>query len=402
MDDPRPAFSPHERPQSRRRAPERGPQVQRAVSGMNHPPSSMPAQRRTTLVAFLVLLMAVLVLTALLVWPYVLAATMGGILALLARPVLQWLQGHHLPPRVAAALVVLGVVLVLMVPLAVVVTKAVQQGLAIGHGLAADGVSLYSLLDHVSGWAPLERLLGSPAAVEAQARGWIQSAGTRATATLVGLVAHVPNLVLQGVLAALACFFLLVDGPRFRHWMIDKIPIAADVRVQVGQVFQETAISVIWATLAAAAAQSVVMLLTYLLLGVPAAFLAAGAAFLCAWIPLLGSSPVWLVGALYLYAQGALLQALLMVVSGLLAGIIDNVVRALLLKGRSKMHPLVSLVAIFGGIEMFGILGIFLGPILAAVLIALLQLWPAIGQRYGLLPDAQGGALQPRSERSSS
>jgi hypothetical protein len=49
----------------------------------------MPAQRRTTLVAFLVLLMAVLVLTALLVWPYVLAVTMGGILALLARPVFQ-------------------------------------------------------------------------------------------------------------------------------------------------------------------------------------------------------------------------------------------------------------------------------------------------------------------------
>jgi predicted PurR-regulated permease PerM len=144
------------------------------------------------------------------------------------------------------------------------------------------------------------------------------------------------------------------------------------------------------------------MLLTYLLLGVPAAFVAAGAAFLCAWIPLVGSSPVWLVGALYLYAQHALLKVLLMVVSGLLAGIIDNVVRALLLKGRSKLHPLVSLVAIFGGIEMFGILGIFLGPILAAVLIALLQLWPAIGQRYGLLPDAQGGALPPRSERSAS
>jgi predicted PurR-regulated permease PerM len=212
----------------------------------------------------------------------------------------------------------------------------------------------------------------------------------------------VPNLVLQGVLAALACFFLLVDGPRLRRWMTDKIPIAADVREQVGQVFQETAISVIWATLAAAAAQSGVMLLTYLLLGVPAAFVAAGAAFLCAWIPLVGSSPVWLVGALYLFAQHALVKALLMVGCGLLAGILDNVVRTLLLKGRSKLHPLVSLVVIFGGIEMFGLLGIFLGPILAAVLLALLQLWPAIGQRYGLLPDAQGGAWYPRSERSSS
>ena len=47
-------------------------------------------------------------------------------------------------------------------------------------------------------------------------------------------------------------------------------------------------------------------------------------------------------------------------------------------------------------------MGIFLGPILAAVLIALLQIWPEVGQRFGLLPGATGGALRPRSERSAS
>jgi predicted PurR-regulated permease PerM len=222
----------------------------------------------------------------------------------------------------------------------------------------------------------------------------MQSAGTGATATILGLAAHLPNIVLQLALASLAGFFLLVDGHRFLCWMTDKLPIAVDVRVKVVQSFQETAISVIWATIAAAAAQSVVMLLSYLTLGVPAAFLAAGATFLCAWIPLVGSSLVWLAGAIYLYAQEAMLQALLMVVCGLIAGIVDHVVRAMILKGRSKMHPLVSLVAIFGGIEMFGIMGIFLGPILAAVFIALLQIWPEVGQRFGLLPGATGDTNQ--------
>src|SRR4029453_3595039 len=138
-----------------------------------------------------------------------------------------------------------------------------------------------------------------------------------------------------------------------------KLPLAADVRVQVVQSFQDTAISVIWATLAASAAQSAVILLSYLTLGVPAAFLAAGATFLLAWIPLVGSSPVWLTGAIYLYAQDTILKALLLVAGALMAGLGDNFVRPpLVLKGRSKPHPLVSLVAIFGGIEMFGILGI--------------------------------------------
>jgi predicted PurR-regulated permease PerM len=184
--------------------------------------------------------------------------------------------------------------------------------------------------------------------------------------------------------------------------MTDKIPIAADVRVKVVQSFKDTAISVIWATLAAAAAQSAVMLLSYLTLGVPAAFLAAGATFIFAWIPLVGSSPVWLVGAIYLYSQDAILKAILMVVFGLIAGLVDNFVRPMILQGRSKMHPLVSLVAIFGGIEMFGIMGIFLGPILTAVLIALLQIWLEVGRRFGLLPGSKVGEFQPSSDMSSS
>ena len=145
---------------------------------MDHPPGSVPAPRRTTLVAFLVLLMAVIAVNIFMVLPYVLAVIMGSILAVLAQPVLQWLTGHHVPPRVAAAVVVLGVVLVILAPLAFFVTKAIQQGIAIGQGLAEDGVSVRSLLDHVSGWAPIETLIGSPDVFETQARRWMQSVGT--------------------------------------------------------------------------------------------------------------------------------------------------------------------------------------------------------------------------------
>ena len=100
---------------------------QERVRVMDNPPGSLPAQRRTTLVAFLVAHFA-MVIAALMILPYVLAVTMGGILALLSHPVFQWLKGHHVKPRVAAAVVVLGVVLVLIAPLSFFVTTAIQQG----------------------------------------------------------------------------------------------------------------------------------------------------------------------------------------------------------------------------------------------------------------------------------
>jgi predicted PurR-regulated permease PerM len=99
---------------------------------------------------------------------------------------------------------------------------------------------------------------------------------------------------------------------------------------------------------------------------------------------MIGSAPVWLAGALYLYLKGSVVKCVMMVGFGLITGVVDNFVRPLVLKGRGGMHPLVSLIAIFGGIQIFGIAGVFLGPIVVAVTIALLQTWPTVAQRFGL------------------
>jgi predicted PurR-regulated permease PerM len=73
-----------------------------------------------------------------------------------------------------------------------------------------------------------------------------------------------------------------------------------------------------------------------------------------------------------------------MIVIGLLVGVSDNIVRSFVLQGRDEMHPLVSLVAMFGGIAMFGIVGVFIGPILAAIVIAVLDTWPSVAAQYGI------------------
>ena len=348
-------------------------------------PSAVRPQNRVTLVTFLALLIIVLAVTLQMVWPYLLAVVMGGILALLGQPIFQKLRHRGVKPKLASILVTLGIIVLVIAPLSAFIIVAVKQGIAVGQRVAEnDAFSFQSILQRVSGWGPIESVIGSPESLERQARGWIQRAGSQATALILAVAGNVPNILLQLALASIACFFFLIDGKRFMSWMRGKIPLDSDVREKVVSSFKETAISVIWATLAAAGAQSTMMLVSFLALGVPAAFLAAGATFIFAWIPILGSVPVWITGAIYLYTQGMVAKAAIMIVLGLLTGVVDNFVRPLVLKGRGNMHPLVSLVAIFGGVGMFGILGVFIGPIIAAILISLLQIWPAVGQRFGL------------------
>src|SRR5690606_4955450 len=104
--------------------------------------------------------------------------------------------------------------------------------------------------------------------------------------------------------------------------------------------------------------------------------------FVLTWIPLVGSTPVWLVGSVYLWINAGVSRVLAMVVFGMVCGISDNLVRPWVLKGRGDMHPLVSLVSIFGGIKLFGIFGVFFGPILAAAFLSLAQVWPVVAGRF--------------------
>jgi predicted PurR-regulated permease PerM len=341
---------------------------------------------RTDLVVFLSLLLILSAGLMVLVAPFFLSIFTGALLALLSYPAYDALRKTRLKSKMSALLVTLGVLVLVVAPISVFVFLTIKQAIAIGHGLGSDGTQTFrAFLDRVGQWGPIKTLIGEPEAVERQARVWIQSLGKGASATILSVVSNVPGLLLQAVLASIACFFLLLDGKRFVAWIRDRVPLSQDVRERVTLSFKNTAMSTVWATLAAAAAQAAVMLSAFLILGVPAASLAAGATFIFAWIPILGSTPVWLAGAGYLYLQDDIPKTVLMLGFGMIAGVVDNFVRPLVLKGRGNMHPLVSLVAIFGGVGMFGILGVFVGPILAAVVISLLEVWPEVGRRSGLM-----------------
>jgi predicted PurR-regulated permease PerM len=147
---------------------------------------------------------------------------------------------------------------------------------------------------------------------------------------------------------------------------------------------------VVLASLAAAGAQASVTLVVFLALRVPGAFVAAGIVFVLAWLPMIGITPVYAVGAGWLFHEHGIVQVLLLVAGGFAAGVADNIVRPAVLGGRHQMHPLVSLVAIFGGIATFGLFGVLVGPILAAVFIALLDTWPIVARHCGIQVSETG------------
>jgi predicted PurR-regulated permease PerM len=89
---------------------------------------------------------------------------------------------------------------------------------------------------------------------------------------------------------------------------------------------------------------------------------------ICSVVPLVGSGIIWVPATIYLFINGSWIKAVILL--GWSAGIVsvaDNVIRPWILSGRVNLSPLVLFFALLGGVEVFGPLGIFLGPLIVSL-----------------------------------
>jgi predicted PurR-regulated permease PerM len=349
---------------------------------------SIMADRRTSRApayAFIGALALLLYLVTQMILPYLMAILMGQILALIAQKPYRFLRIRGVGAYIAGSVVAIGMIVLVIAPLVGFTIVAARQAVTLGQWLAsADHSGLVDVMTNVLHSTPVQAVVGEEFDLVHAIREQASSIGAQVSFMILELAKGAPAAILQLFLSTLAGFYLLVDGERFARWVAGKLPFDQNLRRQVLDSFRDTAISVVWASMIAASVQAALMTIGFAVLKVPGAFLAGGATFIFAWVPLLGSMPVLAAGLAYLAIQGAYTKLALMLVIGGIAGIADNFVRPMVLGGRGEMHPMVSLVAIFGGINMFGIFGVFVGPILAAVLITLLQIWPIVGRQAGL------------------
>jgi predicted PurR-regulated permease PerM len=134
--------------------------------------------------------------------------------------------------------------------------------------------------------------------------------------------------------------------------------------------------SVIVSTVITAGVQTVVALAGYLIAGVPQAVFFTGVTFFFALIPAIGAAAVCLVAALVLLVTGHLYMAIFLAVWAVaVVGLADNVVKPYLIKGDVETHGAVVFFALIGGIAAFGMIGLLIGPLAMAMLLALLHMY---------------------------
>ncbi len=188
---------------------------------------------------------------------------------------------------------------------------------------------------------------------------------------LGGLFTFLVNIAI----ALFTLFFMFREGQTVRRRLAAILPLT---REQVERLFsgiENTIIGTVYGGLVVAAVQGALIGLALWVFGIPSALLWAVAAAFFALIPLVGTAAVWVPSAIYLLATGHYIQAIMLAAWGAaVVGSVDNILRPLLMAGRVQMHTLLIFFAVFGGVTVFGFLGLFIGPVILAVTMTLLAM----------------------------
>lgn len=338
--------------------------------------SNETVARRT----FLVLVVIGLSLVAMVVQPFAYALLVAAILAGALSPVYRLLAAR-LGGRVnlAAALVTVALLVVVLIPLAFLATVAVRQAIDayayVRQTLESEGAA--GLTAHLPGflreWGT--RLTESLPEGDELARA-LTGPGGKAVLVVGTVVVSGAQAVLQTVLMLVALFFLLTDGRRLIAWVDQMVPLKAGQLVEILSEFRRVAGTLLISMLVTAGVQATAALGGYLVTRVPHPFFFALITFFTAFVPGFGAAGTVVVLAGTLVVRGHPVAGLILALWGVLAvGLIDNVVRPLLIKSGVEIHGGLVFFALLGGLAFFGPAGLIIGPLTLAFALTLARIY---------------------------
>lgn len=184
------------------------------------------------------------------------------------------------------------------------------------------------------------------------------------------------HLLIQFGILVIAVYFFFADGPGMVNSLIRLSPLDETYMHRLLVQFDQTSRAVVLATVLSALAQGVLSTVGFWLCGLGSLVMLFLATTFMALVPLLGPAVVWGPVAFYLgVVEGRWAAAIALILFGLtVVSMIDNVVKISVLQGKSQLHPLLALLSVLGGLQVFGPIGLLVGPMIVAFLQTLLEI----------------------------
>ncbi|MGJ3255597.1 MAG: AI-2E family transporter [Alcanivorax sp.] len=315
----------------------------------------------------------------------------------------------HRRNLVSLCTLVLCVVLV-VIPVLVVASSFVTEGVSLFQKVQSGELNLADYVDRIKQAFPwlqsaAERFDIDLERVKSQTVEAFTGAGQFLAKRALAVGQNTFQFFLNLGLMLYLAFFLIRDGDSMVSMLIRALPLGDEREKLLFAKFAEVTRATIKGNLLVAATQGALGGLIFWWLGIPGALLWGVVMAVLSLIPAVGAGLIWLPVSLYLYAVGDILNATILVLFGIFViGLVDNILRPILVGRDTKLPDYVVLFSTLGGLAMFGITGFALGPLLAALFVAFWGIFIREfneGESPAALLEQQGDSEEPPGSEAS-
>jgi predicted PurR-regulated permease PerM len=280
-------------------------------------------------------------------------------------------------------LTILVIVIVLLLPFSYVVFEVTQQssefynslssniakGALFGIGCTSIDSKICSIINNIEKFSALSL---SKIGFDKQ----IQKLLPRLQEILTNYLIEIPLAILNGGFILFISYFLFKDGEKIKQKIAGWLPIRKKTIQKLMDQFEKVTYAVVFAELFVALAQGVVAIIGFYVFGVALPIFLGVITTFFALIPAVGTAIIWVPASFYLILSGYLTQDYTTIAKGvglfaygvLIISTIDNILRVKIIQAQTDVHPLIVIAGVIGGVNLFGVVGLFLGPILLSLL----------------------------------
>ncbi len=328
---------------------------------------------------FLALLLAVTVAFIWVLMPFFGAVMWGVALAILFTPLYKRLLKKMPTRRTLAALATLAICLVIVIlPLALVSVSLVQETALVSQSIRSGKIDFANYFQQILAALPrwllslLERFnLGDMASWEARISAGAAQGSQLVAGKALTIGQNTFEFLVSFFVMLYLLFFLLRDGAPLSQRIRDALPLAKPHTHYLLNKFTIVIRATVRGNVAVAIAQGTIGGAAFFFLGVQGALLWAVLMAFLSLLPAVGAALIWGPVAIYFLATGHFVQGGVLIFVGVFViGLVDNILRPLLVGRDTQMPDYIVLMSTIGGIALFGINGFVIGPVIAALFMA--------------------------------
>ena len=332
------------------------------------------------------ILFAIVILIAFLtIKPFIIPLLTSAVIAYLFYPVFRYIQRGIKNKTAAACIVTLGILLFFTIPIIIVINTASHEIYSIytqNKGILSTGtigncsVGVCTLIKNYVANPQVRDYLQKAMDIIAS---YTISAGSR-------VVISIPHIILQTFVSIFAIFYLLKDGEKIPAILERFMHTKRVKRDHIINRFNEVMYAVVFGGVVVALIQGIMGAIGFAIFGISSPLTWGAIMFLLALIPYIGTPVIWIPASIGLIFEGMAQDSNMLILKGIglfiysfiFVASLDNILKPKIIGNRSKVHPLIILMGILGGIALMGPPGLIVGPIILAMAVTFLELYISV------------------------